>query len=71
MTTCPNCKKSYMPKLALESTVGKEHMCIQDIFPEATAIEREQLVTGICSDKCWDEFLGVMPKTGIGGPPDE
>lgn len=51
---CPNCKKKYKPKL-----VRKTDKLIQDEFPNATAEEREQLVSGICSNKCWDEFLGV------------
>lgn len=60
MITCPNCKMKYVP--TLERKTGA---LIQDEFPNASAIEREQLVSGICSDKCWDVFLGV------GGPPDE
>lgn len=53
---CPNCKKEYIPDLG-----ERKHpeMLIQREFPDATAIQREQLITGICSNKCWDEFLGV------------
>lgn len=53
---CPNCKKQYVPDLGLRR---KPHLLIQDEFPRATPIQREQLQTGICSDKCWSEYLGV------------
>ena len=56
--TCPNCKKQYFPVLG-----ERKHpdMCIQDEFPNAKPFEREQLLTALCSDKCWDEYLGVGP----------
>ena len=52
----PNCKKIYEPVLK-----ERKHpqMLIQNEFPYAKAWEREQLITGICSDKCWDEYLGI------------
>ena len=53
---CPNCKKEYKP--VLQRPDG-DNRCIQDIYPKSTPTEREQLVSGICSDKCWDEFLGL------------
>jgi len=52
---CPNCKKVYTP--VLERPVGDTRP-IQQIFPDSTPTEREQLISGICSDKCWSEFLG-------------
>jgi hypothetical protein len=52
--TCPNCKKTYNPILE-----RKTSQLVQEEFPEATAEAREQLISGICSDKCWDEFLGA------------
>jgi hypothetical protein len=55
MTTCPNCKKEYAPVLKREHP----ELLIQQEHPTAPAWQREQLVSGICSDKCWDEFLGV------------
>ena len=55
LRTCPQCKKEYKPDLGERKTDN----CIQDEFPNATPIQREQLVTGICSDECWDNFLGV------------
>lgn len=52
---CPNCGKHY------ETTLKRQHPSIpvQNEFPQSTPIEREQLITGICSDKCWNEFLGI------------
>lgn len=45
--TCPNCKQSYKPEYERKEDA-----------PEGT-IYREQFISGICSDKCWDEyFLG-------------
>jgi hypothetical protein len=60
---CPNCKKKYTPDLAQrpdftsKRTVWRGGKLIQAVWPEATAIQREQLLTGICSDECWDTFL--------------
>jgi len=36
-----------------------ERELIQNVWPKATTTQREQLQTGICSDKCWREYLGV------------
>ena len=53
--TCPYCKCEYVPVLGER----KNHaLLIQEEFPNALAWEREQLITGICSDECWDKFLG-------------
>jgi len=51
---CPNCGKVYEPVLA------RKHLdrLIQEEFPDAPAWQREQHLSGICSDKCWNEFLG-------------
>jgi len=54
-TQCPNCKRIYEPELGERKT----NLNVQKEFPNATAIQREQLISGICSDKCWDEFLGT------------
>lgn len=66
MATCPNCKKEYAPDLtkrpdfaARNAQWQTEGNLIQTVWPEATAIQREQLQTGICSDRCWDEYLGI------------
>ena len=52
---CPNCEKKYFPELGHRRHPEK---LIQQEFPNATAEQREQLITGICSDKCWEEYLG-------------
>jgi len=52
---CPNCGKVY--ETILNRPVG-DNRCIQNIFPDAPAWQREQLLTGICSNKCWKEYLG-------------
>lgn len=56
-TICPNCQKAYIPKLDKRDP----NIPIQRQFPNATPIEREQVITGICSDKCWKQFLGPSP----------
>jgi len=55
---CPICKKEYEPVLDILKyrQSGKK---VQDVFPDATSIEREQLITGICSDECWEEIFNV------------
>ena len=42
---CPQCKKTYVPN-------NSDPM-------QGTPIEKEQHITGLCSDACWDKFLGV------------
>lgn len=54
-TICPNCGKHYTPDLGERLDMSK---CIQNEFPRATPAQREQLVTGICSDRCWKQYLG-------------
>ena len=53
---CPICKKEYTPKL--ERKEGDDRL-IQDIFPKAKKWEREQLISGVCSNKCWNEMFRV------------
>lgn len=53
---CPQCKKVYTPELV--RPVG-DNRPIQEIFPKATSIEREQLISGICSKECWNRYLGL------------
>lgn len=52
--TCPNCRKMYFPVLGERDP----YKLIQDQFPKAKLWQREQLISGICSDKCWEEFVG-------------
>jgi len=56
-TICPNCQKAYVPKLDHRDP----NIPIQHQFPNATKVEREQVITGLCSDKCWKQFLGPGP----------
>jgi hypothetical protein len=51
--TCPNCRKEYETELE-----RKDGRSIQEQYPDEPAWKREQLISGICSDKCWKEFLG-------------
>jgi len=51
---CPNCKKIYTPDLERKYP----EMPIQKEFPTAKPYQREQHITGLCSDKCWNEYLG-------------
>jgi len=51
---CPNCNKLYKPILK-----RKDGELIQVTYPNATKEQREQLISGICSNKCWEEFLGL------------
>ena len=56
---CPVCNMEYTPVLTRPFT---DHRCIQDIFPDAPNWQREQLLSGICSQKCWDECFSVDEK---------
>jgi len=48
---CPNCKKWYKPALGERNSSG--------LIPHGgTDIENEQLITGLCSDECWNQWLG-------------
>ena len=50
---CPNCRKEYLPVLE-----RKDNRNIQAQYPNEPKWKREQLISGICSDKCWNEYLG-------------
>ena len=51
---CPNCKKEYQTVLERQTDQN-----IQVEYPNAPSWQREQLISGVCSDVCWDEFLGI------------
>jgi hypothetical protein len=61
---CPHCEKIYKPALADQPGFPerlarwKKGELIQKVWPEATPEEREQIVSGVCSDQCWKEMLG-------------
>ena len=59
---CPNCNKEY--DTVLDRPVGDWRQ-IQDIFPDVPGWQREQLLTGTCSDKCWDELLGYKKSSTV------
>lgn len=61
LTTIPCC----ICKGTTEITVAADGLfkyntgtSIETAFPELTTIQREALVTGICSDECWDKLFG-------------
>jgi len=54
---CPQCKTRYKPDL--EFPAMDDNRSIQSIYPDSEPYQREQLMTGYCSDKCFDEALGV------------
>ena len=54
MKKCPNCGLEFEP--VLKRQTGEP---AQVEFPHATAWQREQLISGICSDACWRAFLGM------------
>lgn len=56
-TVCPQCHRHYTP--VLSEINAEDNRLIQDIYPDAFPFEREQLLTGICSDVCWNKYLGV------------
>lgn len=65
LVICPNCQKHYTPFIeatpfrALGGQERDPDQHIQDQYPKLKPYQREQLISGICSDACWDEFLGV------------
>jgi len=59
-TTCPNCGKHNRIQVKygkLRAWQHGEH--IQYVWPEWTPTQREMLMTGMCSDECWNKYLGV------------
>ena len=64
MMTCPHCHRTYLVELAQAADwIGKlvltETKLIQDVWPKAEMYQREQLMTGLCSDQCWTDYLVV------------
>lgn len=55
MTICPQCKEWYEPELKPKAT--GDTRAIQDIYPDAEPWQTEQLITGLCSDKCFDVHI--------------
>lgn len=59
-TICPECNKHYKPVLGDRSP----NIPIQHQFPHSTPEQREQLMTGLCSTKCWNKHLGIDVDSG-------
>ena len=64
IATCPSCGETKMLSLAsifvdFEDKLKRvqEGELIQDVFKLATTFQREQALTGICSERCWLKFL--------------
>jgi len=55
LQTCPNCGKEYQTELD-----RKDDRPIQEQYPNEPQWKREQLISGLCSDSCWDEFVGIL-----------
>jgi hypothetical protein len=56
-TECPVCHTAYLIEVdedKFERWQAGEH--VQDVWPEKSTIQREQLISGVCSDECWDEL---------------
>jgi hypothetical protein len=56
---CPNCGKVtevIVTEEAYNRWQSGEH--VQSVWPDKTPDERELMMTGICNDKCWHEYLG-------------
>ena len=60
LTICPQCGKHYEPELPERDPLDRRP--IQKIYPGTEPYQKEQLKTGLCSDKCWDNHIGVKHK---------
>lgn len=57
--TCPVCDKVTSLNLFKEDYERWQGGdLIQRVFPYMTRIERETLISGVCSDECWDILWG-------------
>lgn len=66
-TKCPFCgKEGQMMVDAEKHHRWKAGELVQNVWPEMTPDEREQLITGICG-KCWDTTMA----TEMGNESDE
>jgi len=53
MKKCPNCGKEYEPELKRVDGVA-----MQVAYPNEPSWKREQHISGLCSDKCFKQFIG-------------
>jgi hypothetical protein len=63
LQVCPVCKCTYTPELCEQASDAEwvaynSGVLAQNAFKQSTAIQREQLISGICSDACWDALMG-------------
>lgn len=61
VTVCPQCKKRYVPDLltspdAADKNARRAEEFVREIWPDSSLEQREQLLSGICSDECWDAY---------------
>jgi hypothetical protein len=52
LTICPNCKKHYKPELGERNP----ELLVVKQYPDATEEQRQQLISGLCSNKCYKEY---------------
>jgi hypothetical protein len=57
---CPQCLKEY--ETILERPPYDERP-IQEIYPNVPPWVREQLITGLCSNECWIEYIKFGEET--------
>lgn len=57
VSNCPVCKGETKVQMERSQLLAwRNGVKVQRLFPEWTSIERETLMSGVCSDKCWDEL---------------
>jgi len=52
--TCPNCHRTYETILNPSNTDSDSW--IKNEFPKSQWWEREQIISGMCSDSCFNDF---------------
>jgi hypothetical protein len=55
-TVCGTTKEFTLNDMAVAAWEAGGH--IQKVMPDLTQMDRETLISGVCSDKCWDELWG-------------
>ena len=64
---CPECGEDFVPELVdIDPDFYANHyrwrskrLLIQDVWPNATTVQREQLLSGLCSFSCFDTYLNL------------
>lgn len=58
-SNCPVCGKGTRVEMTRSQLLAwRNGAKVQELFPEWSTIERETLMTGICSDDCWEKYVG-------------